>query len=270
MKNHRLVNLLFIAIVAILVILGVAAAVNNQKEAQTSSLEGVIPTIDIALSVNQTIQASNSATETAQPTPTPFPPTAIPLPPTPTSIPAEFYIRDFKGGAQYYSLGCETRTAVDLAAYYGVSFYEFDFQVKLPLSDNPDLGFVGDVEGKWGQIPPYSYGVHAGPVADLMNEFGVEVEGRKGYTLEEIKESIAKSNPVIVWVIGKMEYSKPVEYTDKSGNITVVAPYEHVVILTGYNEKTVRYVSNGRWYDVENEIFLNSWGVLGNMALMHK
>ena len=54
-----------------------------------------------------------------------------------------------------------------------------------------------------------------------------------------------------------------------SGHL-MVAPYEHVVVLTGYNETTVRYNNNGRYADVEIDTFLTSWGVLGNMALFHK
>jgi len=102
----------------------------------------------------------------------------------------------------------------------------------------------------------------------VLNSYGVPVQGGKGYTLDQIKQKLAESKPVIVWVIGKMEYSEPVDYTDKQGNKIIVAPYEHVVILTGYNETSLRYVSNTHWADVENSVFLNSWGVLGNMAVM--
>jgi hypothetical protein len=42
------------------------------------------------------------------------------------------------------------------------------------------------------------------------------------------------------------------------------------VILTGYDEDSVRYLNNGKFYEVQNEVFINSWGVLGNMAVFHK
>jgi uncharacterized protein YvpB len=229
-------------------------------------------TTQVAEGVNGTMQAEIKPTNTTAPNATVFPPTSTPLPPTATPfiVPEEHYIQGFKGHSQYYSLGCEASAAVDLAEYFDIHFYQFDFQFDLPVSDNPDLGFVGDVNGPWGQIPPYAYGVHAAPVADLLNDYGLPVEGGKGYTLDQIKETLAQNKPVIVWVIGRMEYSQPVEYTDKAGNKTVVARYEHVVILTGYNENTVRFVSNGYWYDIENETFLNFWGVLGNMAVLPK
>ena len=112
--------------------------------------------------------------------------------------------------------------------------------------------------------------VHAAPVADFLNHYGVEVQGGSGYTLEEIKQTLSQSHPVIVWVIGSMEYSEPVVYLDQQGNSAIVAPFEHVVILTGYNADSVRYLNNGKFADVPNEVFLNSWRVLENMAVFHK
>ena len=43
---------------------------------------------------------------------------------------------------------------------------------------------------------------------------------------------------MIAWVIGNMVGGIPYEYTDKEGNKTTVAAYEHVVILTGYSLET--------------------------------
>jgi uncharacterized protein YvpB len=149
-----------------------------------------------------------------------------------------------------------------------VEVNEFHFQVRLPLSDNPDLGFVGDVTGPWGQVPPYAYGVHAGPVAEVLREhYGMNAVGMKGFTLQELKEQIAANKPVITWVIGNVTWSEPYEYTDKQGNQVITAPYEHVVIVTGYNETHIRYMNNGKFYDIQTEYFERSWSVLGNMVV---
>ena len=56
---------------------------------------------------------------------------------------------------------------MDLAAYFGLGIDELEFFGRLPVSDNPEVGFVGDVNGRWGQIPPNAYGIHAEPVAAL-------------------------------------------------------------------------------------------------------
>jgi uncharacterized protein YvpB len=201
---------------------------------------------------------------------------------TPTSTPAgtqsihtypgSFYIKGVPSHKQAYSLGCEAAAAVDWAAYFGVSIMEYTFQVSLPHSDNPDYGFVGDVNSVWGQIPPYAYGVHAGPVADLLVTYGLPAKSVTGYTLDEVRQSLSESKPVIAWVIGRMVWSEATTYVDSEGRSAAVAPYEHVVIVTGYdvNADTIRFMSNGVVYDVPTQTFLTSWGVLGNMAVIYE
>ncbi len=160
--------------------------------------------------------------------------------------------------------------AVDWAAYFGVNINEFNFQFQLPLSDNPDKGFVGDVHGPWGQVPPYAYGVHAAPVADLLREYGLPASAYKQLTLEQLKSELAEDDPIIAWVIGNMYQGIPAEYIDEDGDTTIVAAYEHVVLLTGYSEKMIRYNSNGKFYEVPYRVFERSWGVLGNMAIIYE
>lgn len=271
MKQNRIINLVFIGIVGVLLVLAVIGSKDKPKPRNANETT-FTPTLDVALSVTQTMRSMVVATETALPTQTTMPPTATQAPPTvtPFIVPESAYLYGFVGHQQYYSIGCEASIAVDLAKYYHVSITEYDFQMALPKSDNPDVGFVGDVNSPWGQIPPDAYGVHAAPVAATLTEFGVPSEGGKGYTLDQIKEQLAQSKPVIVWVIGHMEYSDPVEYVDKAGVTSIVAPYEHVVMLTGYNADTVRYNNEGRYADVKIETFLKSWGVLGNMAVFHE
>ena len=190
---------------------------------------------------------------------------------SPTSVPAlpkEHFISAITGHHQYFRLGCEAAAAKDWANYFHKNFNEFEFQYKLPLSDNPDLGFVGDVNSPWGQVPPYGYGVYAGPVADLLNAYGIPAKAYKGYTLEQLKAKIAQDKPVIAWVIGNVVGGVPSLYTDSRGSQVTVAAYEHVVIVTGYDETHLRYMTNGKFYETPYAVFLNSWGVLGNMVIV--
>ena len=184
------------------------------------------------------------------------------------NIPESHYIWDVWGHRQYFGIGCETSAAVDWADYFGVTVSEFNFQLRLPISDNPDLGFVGSVNGPWGQVPPYAYGVHAAPIAAVLQEYyGMQAAGLKGFTIEQIKQEIASGQPVIAWVIGNCVGGIPYEYIDKEGNAVIVAAYEHVVILTGYDEESIRYMNNGKFFDIPTKNFKNTWSVLGNMVV---
>ena len=219
-------------------------------------------------------ESSATASPTLRPSSTLVPSmTAIPSftpVPSPTPIPDSFYISGVQSFRQAYPLSCESRTAVDWADFFGVLIYESDFQFGLPRSDNPDKGFVGEVHDPWGQVPPYSYGVHAEPVAMLLKEaYGLPARAAKNFSLENLKKEIASGQPVIAWVIGNMVGGIPNEYVDQDGNRVLVAAYEHTVVVTGYGKDHIRYLNNGKFYQVPVETFLNSWGVLGNMLIYH-
>ena len=219
-----------------------------------------------------------SATSTPQPptatatfTPSPSPTATQTQVPTATSaptLPSSVVISGVRSWRQLLSLDCESAAATQWAAFLGHTFSELAFQKQLPVSDNPDFGFVGNVNGPWGLIPPYGYGVYANPVAALLNAYGVQAHAYKGFTLEELKATLAKGIPVIAWVIGNAQPGTPVTYTDAEGRTTVVAADEHVVIVTGYTPTTIRYTTEGTNYTRSNQAFLNSWGVLGNMVVV--
>ena len=59
------------------------------------------------------------------------------------AMPARVNLR-LKGKAQERSLSCESRSAADLLTFYGRPMPEDAFRGGIPVSDNPDLGFVGD------------------------------------------------------------------------------------------------------------------------------
>jgi len=233
----------------------------------------IMPTATMVI-VTQSLEPTLSPTASFETEPTPSPPT------TPTvaivsanlqSYPESHYIDGVTGHSQYYYLSCESSAAVDWAWFFDVHIYESTFQADLPRSDNPDLGYVGDFTTRvWGQIPPYSYGVHAGPIAESLRAYDLPAIAVKGYTLDEIKQKLSEDKPIIAWIIGNLEYSEPVEYVDQAGNTVIVAPYEHVVILTGYNAESIRYMNNGKFFDAPTEVFLTSWGVLGNMVVIHE
>jgi uncharacterized protein YvpB len=195
------------------------------------------------------------------PTPTPAP--------EPEAIPPKARINNISSLPQAYPLDCESRVAVDWAAYFGYHISETTFFNDLPHSDNPDAGFVGNVFGLWGQIPPNSYGVHAEPVAALLRAYGVPAFAHRPLSWDDLRWEISQGEPVYVWTIGNSSTNQiPVYYTPNDGNTTIVAHYEHTVMVIGYNETSVTILDNGEVYTRPIQQFLSSWSALDNMAIL--
>lgn len=195
------------------------------------------------------------------PTPTPTP--------EPRSIPSKAQINNISSFPQAYPLDCESRVAVDWAAYFGYHINEITFFENLPHSDNPDTGFVGNVFGTWGQIPPHPYGVHAEPVAETLRGFGVPAYAHRPLSWDDLRWEISQGRPVYVWTIGNSSTNQPpVYYTPNDGNTTIVAHYEHTVMVIGYNGNRVTILDNGNVYTRPIEQFLSSWSALDNMAIL--
>ncbi|MCJ7717732.1 MAG: C39 family peptidase, partial [Anaerolineales bacterium] len=205
------------------------------------------------------------------PTPTISPtPTSSPTPTfTPTiTLPEESRINGIKGHPQSMPLSCESRSAVDWAAYFGKSINEYKFFDGLPVHDNPNKGFVGSVYGSWGQIPPYPYGVHAKPIAQRLREYGLNAQAVRDMSYKELKEEIAAGRPVIVWVVGHVGRGTPIPYTASGGAKTTVARFEHTVIVIGYTEHKVTVLDGAKVYSRYEKEFLKSWNVLQNLAVI--
>ncbi|MHC1740011.1 MAG: C39 family peptidase [Anaerolineaceae bacterium] len=210
-------------------------------------------------------------TNTLQPSNTPYPTnTRIPATQPPSDgIPSSAQVSGITGLNQSHLLSCESRSAVDWARYFGVSISENSFQAQLPLSDNPDTGFVGSPDGAEGQIPPNSYGVHADPVASLLRQYGLSATAVHGFSYDDLRKQIAAGHPVIVWVYGNVWYGGyPQSYTSSDGHTTTVIRYEHTVIVTGYDNDYVSILDGGMFYYRTTAQFLSSWSSLGEMAVI--
>jgi subtilisin-like proprotein convertase family protein/uncharacterized protein YvpB len=193
--------------------------------------------------------------------------------PTPVSLPSNAFISGMSGQDQFYKLDCESRSAVDWALHFGKNINELDFLENLPSSDDPETGFVGNPNGTWGNIPPNDYGVHAPPVAKVLNEYGLNASPFKSLTWDDLRAEIAAGNPAIVWIIGDntrdIVNGTPHFYTSIStGTTTVVAPYEHTVVLVGYSPSNVTVLNGYRFFDIPLDQFLDSWSALDFIAIL--
>ena len=225
----------------------------------------------------QTFTVTLTPTPTETPTPTatftPVSPTQTPLPTStpepPSGLPAEAYITDIYGYPQIASLDCEARTAVDMAAYFGISIPEMDFISLLPRSDNPDEGFVGSSYDEKGQLPPASYGVHAAPVAALLRAYGLNAWDMYWMDFETIQREVAAGKPVMVWVIGNVWPSYGTEtYVSSSGATVTVATWEHTVLVIGYDPEYVTILDGDLVYERPIQKFMDSWATLGYMGIL--
>ncbi len=238
----------------------VVAAVQHTSTAQvTKIVETQAPVPTNTAYPLPSLTPTSSPTFYASPTPTP---TITP------SLPDSASIKGIIGHPQSMPLSCESRSAVDWAAYFGESINEYKFFKGLPVHDNPDKGFVGSVYGSWGQIPPNPYGVHAKPVAQRLREFGLQAKYIRDMTWKELKTEIAAGRPVIVWVVGHVAVGTPVPYTAPGGAITTVAKFQHTVIAFGYSEDKITILDGAKVYTRYKGEFLKSWGVLENQAVI--
>ena len=185
------------------------------------------------------------------------------------SLPDSAYVSGLTGHPQAYTLSCESRSAADLAAFWGISIGESEFLQALPHTDNPEKGFVGNPNEAWGNLPPHGYGVHATPVAEILQSYGLEAIGLSNLSWDDLRWEISAGHPVIVWIIGAMWGGTPVEYEASDGSTAVVAAFEHTMILTGYNQDSVQVVdaATGQYQTYPLNTFIKSWNVLGNMAV---
>ena len=197
------------------------------------------------------------STPTRAPTPTPLPPP-----------PPEAHIVNVRGQKQAFPLSCEARAAATWAGYFGVQIDEETFMRQLPTSDNPDYGFVGDLNGPWGKIPPDGYGVHAWPVAAQLRVYGLNAYAHRNLKWDDVRRQIASGQPVIVWVVGHVEQGKAERYVSPTGLTITVARYEHTVLVIGYTEDNVEILDGKKTYTRPLEKFLESWAVLSNMAIV--
>ncbi|MDX9863182.1 MAG: C39 family peptidase [Anaerolineaceae bacterium] len=260
MKIRSFRRTLFLS--CILPCLGLSAACTGQSISLDATATPFPPSATLPPSRTATPTASFTSTITPYPTltasPTPLP-TATP--------PAKAAIKNIQGTYQTYALGCEANAAAQMARFFGLSINEREFQAVLPLSDNPDVGFVGPVEGDWGNIPPAAYGVHAEPVAAELRNFGLNAIPHRQYTVEKIRQEIAAGRPVMVWVIGGVRQGRTMTYTAEDGSVITVAPYEHTVLVTGYGPDYFTILDGKEVYHRSIAQFTDSWGVLDNMAV---
>ena len=96
----------------------------------------------------------------------------------------------------------EAQAASDLARFYGYDLSALEIQSLLPASDDPTVGFVGDPREK-PALPPGSYGVYPGPVAETLALEGIPAVAGADWSIEDLKAAVGAGHPVIQLEIGR-------------------------------------------------------------------
>ncbi len=175
-----------------------------------------------------------------------------------------------RGHAQRHALSCESRSAVDLLAAYGIEVEEDSFLEGLPRSENPERGFVGDVDGPAGRLPPDGYGVYEGPIAQRIRYFGLEAEAVRGRDLDWLRGRLAEGRPSIVWATAGLEPATPRRLQTSYGETFTAVLYEHTYLLVGYRRGSVLLVDAGTGERTEEDEarFEGAWAALGRRAVV--
>jgi len=72
----------------------------------------------------------------------------------------------------------------------------------------------------------------------------------------------------MVWVAGNTEVATPQYYTPSNGNSTKVVPYQHTVVVIGYDSQNVTIQDGAMRYTRSINTFLTSWAVLDNRGII--
>jgi uncharacterized protein YvpB len=173
------------------------------------------------------------------------------------------------GHPQEHNLSCESRSATDVAAFWGAVFAEDDFFRRLPKSDNPNRGFLGDVDLPPGSMPPVGYGVYAGPVAANLRSFGLDAQAHHEWNLDALKMELATGRAVVIWATYDMRLPGVEEWTSSDGATSVIVQWQHTFIATGYDEGGIYLIDA---YDAITkyfsfEAFDAAWAQLGRLAV---
>jgi uncharacterized protein YvpB len=162
---------------------------------------------------------------------------------------------------QQRNLSCEFAAVQIATAAWGYAVSEYSMEQTVGWSDNPHIGYRGNINGWWGNV--YDYGVYAEPLSWGLAQYGFV--GEVAYTYGDptwLINQIDNGNPTLVWLGMWGDQSV---YED---GYRVVAGM-HVMVAYGYDDGGV-YLSDpasgaSRFYDWGT--FQWMWSVLDGMGL---
>jgi len=166
---------------------------------------------------------------------------------------------------QARSLSCEYASIQIATMSFGDPIWEDDSFAEIGQDDNPHLGFRGDIDGPWGITD--DYGIYAEALVPHIQLHGYIAEVSYSADAGYLQAQLDAGHPTLVWFATRGDTS--FYETDANGNSFKLVPYEHVVVVYGYDNGGV-YISdpgNGAYGYLSWSWFLDAWSVLDGMAL---
>lgn len=176
-------------------------------------------------------------------------------------------IRGVPAYKQQRSLSCEYAAAYVVTKFWGNPIPESVFIRAVPNSPNPHRGYRGNINGPVGGIT--DYGVYAEPLVPVLEARGYDATVFYG-GVERLKANLSAGNPVIVWITAGRNAQRPVYTRTYEGETFKLVPWEHTVVVYGYDSYGIRVmdVGDGNYYRTDWASFLRRWNYLDQMALV--
>ena len=167
---------------------------------------------------------------------------------------------------QWYSLSCEYAAAATITLYWGNLVSQSDFMREVPQHPNPHKGFRGDINGPHGWID--DYGIYAEPLVPVLEARGYKAEAIYG-DVEQLKAEIDQGYPLVAWITTGRNTPRPAYWENDGERDFKLVPYEHAIVVYGYDSDGVYSmdVGTGDFVHTEWESFLMRWNYFGGMML---
>lgn len=144
---------------------------------------------------------------------------------------------DVKYHRQEHELSCEAAALKMVLNYYGLTVTEAEILQRMPMDrrpkkdgiwGDPDLAFVGDVDGVMGVS---GYGIHWPAMARLASEWK-RTEILESGKVTDLTRHLQERRPVLVW--GYHRSSAPLEWRTPAGRTVRGLKGQHVRVVYGF------------------------------------